>query len=81
MPQKVITVEEMSIILERIATFVPSLKNTISILLINQSNPVFTRNEFVKILYNMSNKFTTQSEKYTQQKKDLKAARALWNQK
>jgi len=81
MPQKAITVEEMSIILERIATFVPSLKNTISILLINQSNPVFTRNEFVKILYNMSHKFTEQSEKYTQQKKDLKAARALWNQK
>ena len=50
MPQKVITVEEMSIILDRIATFVPSLKNTISTLLINQSNPVFTRNEFVKIL-------------------------------
>lgn len=81
MPQKIITVEEMSIILDRIATFVPSLKNTVSTLLMNQSNPVFTRNEFVKILYNMSQKFTEQWKKHTQYKKDLTAARSLWKQK
>ena len=81
MPQKTITVEEMNIILDRLSTFIPSLKNSVSTLLINQYNPIFTRNEFVKVLYEMSKNFIEKTEKYTQYKKDLNIARDLWKQK
>ncbi len=79
MPRNLVTHAEMAIVFERLATFVPSLKTTLTRLITTHRENFFTRNDFVRILYTMTHNFN--NYKYSQYQAELDHARILWSEK
>lgn len=81
LPHQAITREHMSIILKRLEVFVPKIKQH-DYLYVDTSSTPFTRLEFIQTLQQLSpvlEKAATQD--FTQQTKDLEAAKTLWTSK